>query len=216
MVCRLRLAAFTAVAMAIGLGCAEGMPGPDEFGRPQTLGNAANQLPSSMGGGIGAAGGMGGTGSATPETPPTIMGPPCMMGARAECTCSDGVMIGIQMCMFDPMSPTQGSFGMCMQCMIPAPTEPPDAGMPPAAGAGGSAGMAGGAAGMAGGSAGMAGSAGRSGSGGMAGTTMPPMMCDPDDCPPTTGLFGIERDPCCTRGGRCGGINALSGDCVTD
>jgi hypothetical protein len=61
-----------------------------------------------------------------------------------------------------------------------------------------------------GGMAGTAGSGGRSGSGGSAGSGT---MCVASMCPRATGLFGIERDKCCTRQGRCGGINALSGDC---
>jgi hypothetical protein len=202
--------ALVAVAMMFGLACAEGMPGPDEFSSSL---RKANPMPVT------------GAGSSAPSPmnpPPAFMGTPCAPGSRAMCTCADGVSIGIQVCRDDMQSPSGGALSACEACMAPAM---PPAGMAGgAAGASGASGSGGSASGGSGGSAsggsggsgsggmtgGMSGG-GRGGSGGSGGSSM--TMCDADDCPGTTGLFGIEREPCCTRGGECGGINALSGNC---
>jgi hypothetical protein len=196
--------ALGAVAMMVGLGCAQGMPGPDEFSSSLRVANPI--VPAA------AAGTSGPAPMAPPPPPATFMGTPCMMGQAVPCTCTDGVSMGTQMCRFDMLSPTKGVLGPCDECV--APMAPPAAGMAGgdvgSAGASGNNGSAnGGMGGASAGSGGMGG-AGMSGSGGSGGAMM---MCDPDDCPGTTGLFGIEREPCCTRRGECGGINALSGSC---
>jgi hypothetical protein len=181
------------------------MPGPDAFSSGLRQANPMTEQPVTAAGS-----------NAPPPmtTPPVFMGTPCKMGDRAMCTCTDGVSIGVQVCRGDTLSPTGGALSPCDACM--APEMPPGGGTSGGAGTSGSgssgAPASGGSGGMSGSGSGGMGGAGRGGSGGSGGGTMTP-MCDPDDCPGTTGLFGIERDPCCTRGGECGGINALSGNC---
>jgi len=203
--------ALGVVAILVASGCAQGMPGPDEFAVGQRLENPAAALP------VMAAPGAPGPG---PTTPPPFTGTPCKMNDTVACMCTDGVSAGVHACQANPQSPTGGALKTeCERCI--APVVPPAAGMAGgdvgASGASGSNGSAsGGTGGMSAGSGGSGGGGsggGGSGSGGSAGSGM---MCDADDCPGTTGLFGIERDPCCTRRGECGGINALSGDCETD
>ena len=207
--CRFGGTTLGVVAIMVGLGCAQGMPGPDEFGVEQRLSNPMAVLPVT---------GAGAGGAAAPNTPPPpFAGIACKQGDTVPCMCADGVSSGVLACVFSTESPTGGVLGeMCQRCTPPA--APPAAGMGGdngSAGANGSSGSASaaGSGGMSAGSGGAAG--GRAGSGGMAGSTMTP-MCDEDDCPGTTGLFGIEREPCCTRGGKCGGINGLTGSCETD
>ncbi len=198
--------ALTAVAMTMGLGCAEGMPGPDEFSSSLRIANPIAEMPAT------------GAGSSAPSPmnpPPAFMGTPCVPGSRAMCTCTDGVSIGLQICHDDMRSPSGGALSPCEACVAPA--MPPAAGTPGGAAGAGAGGASGSPSGGTGGGSGGSGSggmsgAGRGGSGGSGGSSMTP-MCDADDCPGTTGLFGIEREPCCTRGGECGGINALSGNC---
>jgi hypothetical protein len=201
---RFGVTALVVAAWLFALGCAEGMPGPNEIGARLPLGNASGQFPV-----------MVPDAGAVPPPPvemkPAMMaGPPCMMGDRVDCVCSDGVMTGVHLCKGNPASPTKGSLGPCEQCKPPPVMEPPDAGMGDVtmAGAGGSTSPA------ASGSGGSAGMSGSGGMGGMGGSMMP--MCVAADCPRATGLFGIEREKCCTRRGQCGGINALSGDCETN
>jgi hypothetical protein len=207
---RQRFDVWCSVVVIFGLGCAEGAAAPSEFsGGDFGLGTsdaAISAAPPPRD-----AGAM--TPAMTgPTMPPPFTGSACMMGEQKDCTCADGVSMGMQSCHFDAASPTKGALGSCDKCKAPAV---PDAGMPEAgSGAAGSSsagsGSAGSSAAGSGGSRG-AGSGGSmaAGSGGSAGSAA---MCVADKCPdPGRDLLGIPLRKCCTRRGECGGQSLLSG-----
>jgi PPE-repeat protein len=197
--------------IALGFGCAEGLPGPEGMvagfiGAPPTGGTAAP----------GTAGSPGGAGMGSGYVPPPVFsGEACNQGDSEPCTCEDGVSAGTKVCRFERTSPTMGAYSMCEGCEAPAE---PEAGTDGGSGTGasgmgasgtGASGTGGGASGTGASGTGASGTGasgtgasgtGASGTGGTSGGAGEPARgCDPDDCDDP--LFGSA---CCTDDDECG------------